>query len=271
MSFNFASNYSTKCLPTIILVLIVLVSSCAQTSSGSQAGAAANNLKMLPPVILWAWERPENLEFLDSNKYGVAFLAQTLVLQNDEVIDRPRFQTLKVNPATKLIAVTRIESSKLAGQTAALSDSQKEKIVAFISKTSLMKNISAIQIDFDAAVSERDFYRRLLAAVRAKLPAQMPLSITALASFCLGDRWFEDLPVDEAIPMIFRMGADDQTIKGFLSNGHDFAEPLCRQSYGIAIDEPVAIKFRSERRIYLFNNRAWTIGDNAKIAALSSE
>ena len=270
MSLNFRSNYHAKCLPLIILFLIILFSSCNQTLSGSQS-RAANKLKALPPVIIWAWERPENLEFLDSNKYGVAFLAQTLVLQNSEVVPRPRFQPLKVNPETKLLAVTRIESSKITGKSAALSDAQKDEIVRLIVKTSLLKNISAIQIDFDASVSERDFYRRLLADVRQKLPAEMPLSITALASFCLGDRWFQGLPVDEAVPMIFRMGADNQTIKGFLAGGNDFAEPLCRQSYGIAIDEPVTIKFKPARRVYLFNNRAWTTDDIKKIASLSPE
>ncbi len=270
MSFKFSSNYSSNFLPVIILISTILISACAQSHSGSQL-PSANELKTFPPVILWAWERQENLEFLDSNKYGVAFLAQTLTLQNDEVAARPRFQALKVNTRTTLVAVTRIESSKITGKSASLGDAQKDEIVRLIVKTSLMKNISAIQIDFDASVSEREFYRRLLADVREKLPSEMPLSITALASFCLGDRWFQDLPVDEAIPMIFRMGADNQKIKGFLANGNDFTEPLCRQSYGIAIDEPISIKFKTSRRIYLFSNRAWTTGDIEKIASLSSE
>src|SRR5690349_24446325 len=63
-----------------------------------------------PKKILWAWERPEDLEFLDTNQFGVAFLAQTLVLQGDEVVFKPRHQPLKVRPETKLIAVTRIDS-----------------------------------------------------------------------------------------------------------------------------------------------------------------
>jgi hypothetical protein len=148
---------------------------------------------------------------------------------------------------------------------------QKEQMVAFILKTREMKNVSAIQIDFDAAVSEREFYRSLLVELREKLPVGVPLSITALASFCIGDRWFRDLPVDEAVPMIFRMRADDQKIKGFLANGNDFAEPLCRRSYGIAVDEPVSIKFEKSRRVYVFNHRPWTINDVGKIEALGIE
>ena len=38
------------------------------------------------------------------------------------------------------------------------------------------------------------------------MPDNVPLSMTALASFCVGDRWLQDLPVDEAIPMIYQDG-----------------------------------------------------------------
>jgi hypothetical protein len=89
----------------------------------------------------------------------------------------------------------------------------------------------------------------------------MPLSMTALASFCVGDRWLDDLPVDEAVPMIFRMGADDRTVKNMLTGGDDFREPLCQRSYGIATDEPVDLKFKSSRRVYVFNTRSWQSTD----------
>lgn len=215
----------------------------------------------IPPVVLWAWERPEDLESLDPQKVAVAFLAQTLILRGDEVEFRPRRQPLKVSPATKLIAVTRIESAKTTGDHALLGGSQKEQLITLISKTFELKNVAAIQVDFDAAVSERDFYRELLEGLRQKLPDHVPLSMTALASFCLGDRWLEDLPVDEAVPMIFRMGEDDQSIKRYLAKGNDFAEPLCRKSYGIATDEPLTAKIDRARRVYVFNTRAWTQDD----------
>jgi hypothetical protein len=95
--------------------------------------------------------------------------------------------------------------------------------------------------------------------------------MTALASFCVGDAWIEDLPVDEAVPMIFRMGADDRSIKAFLAQGNDFNEPLCRQSYGIAVDEPVETKFDRSRRQYIFNVRAWTQQDVLALQQRSSK
>ena len=217
--------------------------------------------KGFPKQILWAWERPENLEFLDSHQFAVAFLAQTLVLKNDEVEYKPRRQPLKVKPDTKLIAVTRIESSKQTGAPAALSATQQQRLLDFVLKTTTLGNVSAVQIDFDAALSERAFYRSFLEELRQKLPDNTPLSMTALASFCVGDRWLADLPVDEAVPMIFRMGLDSRTIKNFLTTGNDFREPICRRSYGVALDEPIAIKFSNPRRKYIFNARPWTEQD----------
>src|SRR5205807_6896535 len=135
---------------------------------------------------------------------------------------------------------------------------QRERLVKLIVKTLELDRVAAIQVDFDVASSEREFYRALLTDLRTRLPADVPLSMTALASFCIGDRWLDNLPVDEAVPMIFRMGADDRSIKTALSSGSDFGEPLCRRSYGIALDEPLDMKVEKSRRLYVFNDRAWT-------------
>jgi hypothetical protein len=214
-----------------------------------------------PSVMIWAWERPEDLTFLDSNKYGVAFLAQTLTLKGDEVVFNPRHQPLQVPTSAKVMAVTRIESQKVTGQRPALSPKQKQELVKLILRTLERGQVAAVQVDFDALVSEREFYRGLLQELRTQLPDNVPLSMTALASFCIGDRWLDDLPVDEAVPMIFRMGADDKPIKNMLASGQDFGEPLCRRSYGIAVDEPLEMKFQPQRRVYVFNNRSWTKPD----------
>ena len=219
------------------------------------------SMSSLPPVILWAWERPEDLSFIDPEQYGVAFLAQTLLLNGDEVVLQPRRQPLKVLPATKLIAVTRIESGTTKETKAALSDSQIQKSVSLVLQTLQLDNVAAVQIDFDARKSERVFYRKLLEQLRQNLPPFVPLSMTALASFCVGDRWLDDLPVDEVVPMVFQMGLDNQKIRNFLAAGNDFQEPLCRTSYGVAVDEPVTVNFANPRRIYVFNDKGWLAED----------
>ena len=250
-----------KSLAVAATLTLLILSGCKSKIPTRNRMAERN----FPSIILWAFERPEDLKSIDSNGFAVAFLAQTLVLRNDEVIFKPRHQPLDVSPGTRLMAVTRIESQKTTGQRAALSDSQRQKIVGLVAKTLELRNVSAIQIDFDATVSEREFYRALLQDLRQKLPDHIPLSMTALASFCVGDRWLSDLPVDEAVPMIFRMGADDKTIRSLLAAGEDFREPLCRRSYGLAIDEPLDAKLDPSRRRYIFNARSWTEADVAAL------
>ena len=113
--------------------------------------------EMLPPVMLWAWESPEDLRFLDPQKTGVAFLAKTITLRSDKVVVRPRLQPLKLPDGTKTIAVVRIETDRT--DLPSLSPTQLSQIVREIRDSSVS---SVVQIDFDATISERNFYRSLL-------------------------------------------------------------------------------------------------------------
>ena len=106
------------------------------------------------------------------------------------------------------------------------------------------------QVDFDAKLSERDWYRQLLQELRRDLRASMPLSMTALASWCDRDGWVEGLPVSEAVPMLFRMGAGEP--KGT----RDFRLGACRASFGISTDELPA-DLPHGRRLFVFHPRAW--------------
>jgi hypothetical protein len=219
----------------------------------------------MPDTILWAWERDEDLRFLDSDRFGAAFLAQTLYLENDEVIFRPRRQSLMVLPATYLIAVTRIETNKDKLKRPTLSDVQKKEIVRLIKNSLERPNVKAVQIDFDVVVSEREFYKNVATDLRRELPDNVPLTITSLASWCIGDSWFDDFPIDEAIPMAFRMGADSGGVRSFLASGKDWNEPLCHGSYGFSLDEPLEFNRKENRRVYYFKSAAWEKSDLEKL------
>ena len=177
---------------------------------------------------------------MDPNRFAVAFLAQTLALKNDEVILDPRHQALDVSPETKLMAVTRIESQKTTGHHAALSDAQRHKAVELILRTMRLRNVSAIQIDFDATNSERDFYRALLHDVRAKLPDNMALSMTALASFCAAIVAFR-FARGRSRAMIFPHGRRRPNDQEPLVLRRRLSRTACQKSYGIAVDEPLDI------------------------------
>jgi len=204
-----------------------------------------------PRVFLWAWERPEDLSFINPQTTGVAFLAKTLYLRGDSVVVRPRLQPLQLAPGTKLVAVVRIESDRQ--DPPRLSDPQLQQTAKEILNGSAQ---SLIQIDFDAVVSERAFYRNLLQRVRHDLPPATALSITALASWCAGDDWLSDLPIDEAVPMLFRMGVERRQFQRRLDSGEPFESARCQSAAGVSTDEPVNAP--AVTRLYIFNPQPWT-------------
>lgn len=251
---------------------------------------------MGPNVMLWAWERPDDLRALDTKKAGVAFLAGTIFVRamaprgesspDEGVVLRPRLQPLWVPDGVTLTAVVRIEtqqgwsqsSYQLAKQTVATAqdgpytESQRQRVVSLISRLAVLPDVGAVQIDFDATRSEQGFYRTLLIDLRKALPSGMPISITALASWCKGDPWLEKLPpgtINEAVPMLFRMGPDAPNIASFLGGGNEFRVPACRGSLGLSTDEPFSkhilngdleevTDHAKGKRIYLFHPSEWS-------------
>jgi hypothetical protein len=211
--------------------------------------------KEMPRVILWAWERPTDLRFINPHDVGVAFLARTIRLRANQVTMRPRLQPLNLPEGTSVIAVARVESDVVHNPK--LSPQQRESLAEAIAEMAKLPGISHIQIDFDATRSQRPFYREVIVGVRRRLPATVSLSITALASWCTYDDWLSDLPIDEAVPMLFRMGVDEKQFSNRLQTGDDFNAAPCRLSYGVSTDEPRA-NLSLERRLYVFNPDPWT-------------
>jgi Protein of unknown function (DUF3142) len=212
-----------------------------------------DRMKSIPSFVLWAWERPEDLRFINPHDTGVAFLADTIRFHLDRVIIRHRLQPLMVPEETKLTAVVRIE----ADSDAAFSQARITDVVAAILSRDSLPRVVAVQIDFDATRSQRPFYRAFLIELRQRLRPQVPISITALASWCLADDWISTLPVDEAVPMLFRMGAGTNDVVAQLTAGRDFQAKLCQGSLGISTDERWA-SLPGGRRLYVFPSRSWT-------------
>lgn len=225
----------------------------------SRVPTSSSPVSQLPTTILWAWERPERLDFIDPEKVGVAFLAKTIYLRGDRVISRPRLQPLTLPSGTRVIAVARIEAEYSRDYSArpSLSSAQITEAVSIISDLGNLPNVVMVQVDFDATASERAFYHELLTQLRHKLPLSTPLSITALASWCKSDNWLEDLPVDEAVPMLFRMGIERKHFLSGLEDGESFTSKLCGSSAGVSTDEPLT-QLPHVQRLYVFNPRVWS-------------
>jgi hypothetical protein len=213
-----------------------------------------------PTPVLWVWERPEDLSFLatspDRRDRGVRFavLAGTLTLAADAVTLAPRRQPLTLPEAGARTAVVRIEVDPTAPPS--LSEGQRREVAAAVLGWR-SDDAVGVQVDFDATVGQRAFYAALLTDLDAALPDDVSLSITALASWCGGDPWLGDLPIDEAVPMLYRMGPDGSGIRAALARGEDWREPLCRRSYGLSSDETVP-PLLAGRRLWLFADQPWT-------------
>ena len=215
-------------------------------------------------TILWAWQRAEDLSFIDTNKFAVAYLACSVLVKSDRLQVTWRQQKLKVPEQALMMPVIRIDTERRG--TADLSESRAEELASLVAKIATRPRTSALQIDFDAVETERPFYRRLLKLIRTKLPDNLALSMTALASWCLFDDWLQDLPVDETVPMMFSLGADRQKLQHYFATGHDFLNKRCGNALGLSLEDPqinkLMIPLSKQRkipvRVYMFTKTAWT-------------
>lgn len=206
-----------------------------------------------PRVVLWAWERPEDLRFLAGHAADVAFLLATLELTGTDVLVHPRRQPLLLPPGVSLKATVRLEMHRGAS----LADFSPERLRDLAERLATLArrpDVTALQLDFDARESEQAAYVALLQETRQRLPSTLPLSITGLASWCVPGSWLERAPVDEVVPQLFRMGPEASAFRARFARG--LPRP-CRGSVGLALDEwqPVPPGVST---LYLFNPRPWT-------------
>lgn len=216
-------------------------------------------LAPVPRAVLWAWQRPESLSYVDPHHFALAVLAETVTLSTPPRFE-PRMQPVAGPPGATWIAVVRLQAP-LAPD---LSPASRAQIVDRIVALAAQPQTRALQIDFDATLSQRDFYRTLVTELRARLPKAMPLSITALVSWCSGDDWIHDLPVDEAVPMYFRLGVNEANVRRSLMDVRALHEPLCRNSVGLSLDEPWP-RFDRDVRAYIFAPAPWTQTDYHRV------
>jgi len=234
-----------------VLALLAAVCMTLQPDAvpAAQAGLSLR-MRHLPPRTLWAWERPEDLRAIDPVTTAIAWLDQTILL-GSEAVSQPRRQPLIYPSDATRIAVVRIEA--LPG--APLDAPEAQQTVSLLLKSAERPGIAALQLDFDATRSQRGFYSVLLRDLRSQMPASLPLSITALASWCSYDDWIATLPVDEAVPMLFRIEPDRRRTRADRSEFR-ISEQLCMGSVGVSTHEAWPDEMAG-KRIYVFADRGW--------------
>lgn len=217
-----------------------------------------SRLASLPRATLWAWERREDLHAIDTRRFAVAYLDQTLTV-GLTVRSQPRRNLLVVPASATRISVVRIE----ARAEALFNDETRNEAVQAILTSAREPGIAALQVDFDATRSQRQFYRELLLDLRRRMPSNLPLSITALASWCSWDDWLRGLPVDEAVPMMFGMEPDHRRASPSVDDFR-IREPLCRSSFGVSTREPWPSSM-DHKRVYVFADNGWRSDSPAEI------
>ncbi len=217
----------------------------------------------MPARMVWAWEEPEDLRSLPAT-VGVAYLAETLLL-GERLRVAPRREPLQVAADAPVMAVVRVEV------VSGFADSPdfRRKTERELSQVALRPGVRALQVDFDAGASQLPFYRAVLQALRPAMPDGEPLSITALASWCGERSWLQGLPLEEAVPMLFRMGGPREMVTE-TRRRYPLRQGLCRGSRGISVDEPWPGVLRTmdpEARLYLFAPRPWQREELRAVAA----
>jgi hypothetical protein len=124
------------------------------------------------PRVLWSWERREDLRPIDTRRYAIAYLDQTITIDLNAHSEARRNPVLLPDNAVR-IPVVRIETASHA----VLNAANREAIVQALLVSAQRPGIAALQIDFDATASQRTFYRGILEDLRKRMPAGLPLSI----------------------------------------------------------------------------------------------
>ena len=270
--------------PTLILILLTAAAAvllARRLLRSKPLALPAASMQHEPRTMLWAWETPEDLTALDPTRTGVAYLSREVLIA-PELSIVPRRQPLRLAAGTWLMAVVRIDARIDATGPIADTPALRSQLLEAILPATQQPNVRALQIDFDAAASQLPFYTALLHDLRRAMPAGMPLSITALTSWCGPRSWLPQVEgsVDEAVPMFFRMGGTPTLRATTPKSTAGITQPLCATSLGVALDEPwpdepwpdepwptAAANLHTMQRVYIFRTGPWTADDLHRLNA----
>jgi len=245
-------------------------------------------LAALPPLMLWVWDKPDDVRTwlansarasksagtdnaasaeLPAQRVGVAVLDSTILLRDGSATVRRRQQALRLPPewsaagrllpTAPLVAIVHVDMARGAHKPA-LNQRQKQRIVRAVIAAAKRSPSQVVQLDFEVMHSQKPFLADVIRRSRAALPGNVALSVTALPSWCVGDAWLADLPVDEIVPMAFRTTGEGNRTQEILINEGRFPRPECQPSLGLSLNQqPWPEKLRSQR-LYLSNHAAWS-------------
>lgn len=217
-----------------------------------------------PTLVLWVWDGAHDFSFLEQvdptgKRIEIAYLAAEMTLYDDRVGLAPRQRLLELDQERKLTAVVRVEdvTTSLFRQRSRL-----EEAVDNITKVCTQKHVARCQIDFDARVSDRDWYVLLLENLREEFlayPHNIELSVTSLVSWCREPGWLDRLPTNHVVPMFFSYHDQDFAYQIQRNKDDIVLSPKCVPHVGVSLHEPAppTSYLRTADDIWIFNNGPW--------------
>jgi hypothetical protein len=245
------------------LIKLLLSSLVSLTLCLSLAGSAAVTRKSEPKIVLWSWQHDDDLSFLNAREeVAVAFYAGTIMLGRDLAKLLKRENVLRLPAAVSRFPVYRMENPHFGEVVSKIAMASALEIIVRNQEETGWKQV---QIDFDATTLDRRAYLEFLSALKHRLRPETQLSITALSSWCLSDRWLDCAPVEETVAMFFSMGRGKGEALHALQSMKPRTNDVSRQSIGVSIYEMETNRclkkhkvLESAPRIFVFSATGWT-------------
>jgi hypothetical protein len=228
-----------------------------------QPAAPAEITASLGHGVAWIWPNSNGPQVVRSDAapyLEAAVLVESLILHARDVEHGGRMQPLVLPAGVGLVPVVHVEAG--ADAPADITPAQRDAVAAAVRRHAGTAAAGAgmLQLDFEAPARQRDAYRALVANVREALPAGVRLSVTALVHWCTQGDWLDRLPVDEVVPMLYRLGprADDWR-RRFVQNDAGLAHRCRGPALGFATnDPPPSALLARAARPYWFDEAAWS-------------
>lgn len=186
------------------------------------------------PAIAWIWK---DVALPTWSQRRVAIVDRHIVLLRDTIGERPGARPRHLPAGTQVIPVVHVELDPRPP--AANLHAASPAIITAMQNAARATTSGWVQLDLEARPSQRLDYRALVREVRAALPSNVGLSVTALAWWCRSPAWLDGLAADEVVPMFFKMGRDGTAIRTLVALNPAALHPLCRAgSAGFSPQEP---------------------------------
>jgi hypothetical protein len=204
--------------------------------------------------LAWLWDEARLPTWSAAE---AAVLQRHILLSGDSVMTRPRMRRAALRQGTLVTPVVHVEVSILRPPQNI--ESSRPAILLAMRQAAAGSTSGWVQLDMEARPSQRLFYRSLVRELRATLPPDIKLSVTALAWWCRSPEWLDELPADEVVPMFFRMGKDSAALRELVDAAPATLHPRCRSSSaGFSPQEPFpASTVARYGRSYWFDYHAW--------------